>query len=92
MFLSGHVSRMPRNVPVKGAENCRVQTAGAKHHPGGKEGQRGRSVPAGWRPGGDRAAAAGGGWGARGEDREAQWEELGLYSHASSERRGELLP
>lgn len=33
-----------------------------------------------------------GGWGARGEDREAQWEELGLYSHASSERRGELLP
>ena len=42
-------------------------------HPGGREGQRGRSVP---------AAAAGGGWG---EDGEARWEELGLHSHASSE-------
>lgn len=72
MFLSGHVTRMPRNVQVRGA-NCRVQTAGAKRHPGGREGQRGRSVP---------AAAAGGGWG---EDGEARWEELGLHSHASSE-------
>lgn len=80
MFLSGHVTRMPRNFQVRGAENCRVRTAGAKRHPGGREGhpggregQRGRSLP---------AAAAGGGWG---EDGEALWEELGLHSHASSE-------
>lgn len=28
MFLSGHVTRMPRNFQVRGAENCRVRTAG----------------------------------------------------------------
>lgn len=33
---------------------------------------------------------AGGGGG--GEDGEAPWEELGLHSHTSSERRDELLP
>ena len=32
------------------------------------------------------------GLGARGEDGEAWGEELGLHSHASSERRDELLP
>ena len=32
------------------------------------------------------------GLGARGEDGDAWWEELGLHSHASSERRDEMLP
>lgn len=41
-------------------------------------------------PGGDWAAGAGEGRG-RGEDGEAWWEELGLHSHASSER-DELRP
>lgn len=77
VFLSGHVTRMPRNVQVRGA-NCRVQTAGAKRHPGGRGSGAGLCLQLLRAGAGGRMGRPGGkSWGC---------------THTRPRRRGELLP